>query len=1068
MSNDEILDLHQYETQSKLTSENYTLDDFIPHNLIGCGSFGKVFKVKVRKTGEFFAAKISKHEIGKDSSSLLRDLFHEVDIISKLNHPSVLKFIHFSPINFKKKSKPVIITEYASNGSLDVFLEQNRNSPSKVNMNDTRKLIIIYGIASAMSYMHSHRIIHRDLKPGNVLLDDLLFPKIADFGFSKINHSNGSINHLNSTVGTIKGTPIYMSPEIWIKAQYSNASDVYAFAFVVYEIITNKKPFYNWNFFQILASIQQGNRPEFDHPIPSSYKNLIEKCWAQNPSLRPTFDEILDKLKKDKGFITESVNEKDFLDYVNYIDNYKTTFNSNEQIDSLKNKFINLQFNKENNIKIIENVYSSLNYIPFKSIVHMEKSCVDLIAEAGDDQEKLFVIAKSLIEGCKDFQQNTQLGIKYLQKLINDDNIKSIVYYCRILIKGYVIPQNLKKAKKIIQNKLKGNEIEFSLLSGKIFKKEKRYNDAKNCFEKSMKQGDGESTYQYSKMLLMESNTPEKFIQYLTQAIKNGYPKAMYIYGQMLVKGENCQENKEEGLKYIKMAADKGYSKAMYCYSIMLEKEDKEISLKYLKMAINEGNVEAMYKYANELGKNDEYSHRLLKKACDKGHIDSMYSYGMILLKGEGIPSNKEEAAKYLKIAADNGIEDAIAKYGDMLENGDGIPIDIESAIKYYKIGIEKGNSQSMANLGHLLAKSESGYGNKKEAIKYYKMAIEKGNCEAMNNYAYLLDHDTNDDEKEANKEEAAKYYKMAIDQGHAEAMNNYAEMLNKDEYICLNKEEESIKYYKMAIDEGNSDAMNNYAYKFDKGIGVEVNKEEAAKYYKMAIDKGNPIAMCNYAYFLDNGEDADNNKEEVIKYYKMAIDRGNSVAMNNYAFKLDKGIGVDVNKEEAAKYYKLAIENGDSSAMDNYGKMLQRNENDQSNKVKAIKYFKMAIEKGNPEAMNNYGCALFDGIGIDVNKEEAFKYYRMAIEKGNSDAMVNYGYLLSSGNGIEANKEEAIKYYKMAIRKGNSEAMYKLFVAYLKGDGVEQNIDEALKYLKMSADNGNPNAIYTYEYVFK
>ena len=75
-----------------------------------------------------------------------------------------------------------------------------------------------------MQFLHKNNIIHRDLKPSNILLDDDLYPKIADFGFSKKLHQN--LESLSLKSNEMKGTPAYMAPEIFNLTKYSFATDV--------------------------------------------------------------------------------------------------------------------------------------------------------------------------------------------------------------------------------------------------------------------------------------------------------------------------------------------------------------------------------------------------------------------------------------------------------------------------------------------------------------------------------------------------------------------------------------------------------------------------------------------------------------------------------------------------------------------------------------------------------------------------------------------------------------------------------------------------------------------------
>ena len=334
------------ETAIKNISVNIKLIDLNSFELkeqIGEGSYGTVYKVIEKASGDFCAAKISITKINKSSEDKIANLEREVNIISKLDHPSILKFIGFNTYNFKHKKKPTIITEYVTNGSLDKIIEMERKSLSNIDWDDTKKLITIYGIASGMSYLHSHEILHRDLKPGNILLDKYLFPKISDFGLSK-ELSEGSANHSG-----YKGTPAYSAPEVF-QEKYTKAGDVFSFALIVYEIMTNEVLYSNMNQFQLLSKVCAGYRPSFRYPIASSYEELIKDCWKDDPKERPTFEQIVFRLQTDKGFITSNVDEEEFLNYVCYVDE---TFERDEQ--TFQEISIDKNPKKENNSLMNEN-----------------------------------------------------------------------------------------------------------------------------------------------------------------------------------------------------------------------------------------------------------------------------------------------------------------------------------------------------------------------------------------------------------------------------------------------------------------------------------------------------------------------------------------------------------------------------------------------------------------------------------------------------------------------------------------------------------------------------------------
>lgn len=323
----------------------FDLNQFKKLRRIGKGGFGKVYKAKEIATGKIYAAKvflidlekIDEEEEEEEKREIFKNSISEIKVISNLYHPSITRFIGFSLRDFDNQFKPTIITEFIECVNLRTLIDKERKSMSDPRWNDTQKLITIYGIASAMRYLHANQVIHRDLKPSNVLMDSNLFPKITDYGLSKTLHQDQEAKGLqaNKTSTSLK-TLAYTAPETIKDEEITKAGDVYSFSMIVYEIMTSKKPFENCSFSEIIKNVTNGVRPEFTVTISEPYRKLIEDCWSPEASKRPTFEEIVQDVKSNDGYITEMVEKDEFMYYVDYIENFESTLNSEKNSEDIE------------------------------------------------------------------------------------------------------------------------------------------------------------------------------------------------------------------------------------------------------------------------------------------------------------------------------------------------------------------------------------------------------------------------------------------------------------------------------------------------------------------------------------------------------------------------------------------------------------------------------------------------------------------------------------------------------------------------------------------------------------
>ena len=255
-----------------------TFDSFEILSLLGIGSFGKVCKVRMKKTGKIYAMKIlNKNFLIKNK--ILKHAITECNILKKSSSPFIIT-LHYA---FQTPDNLYMILDYCPGGDLDFHIQ------IRIFEEEEAKFYIAELIL-AIEYLHINNILYRDLKPENILIHSDGHIKLADFGLARENVKDG-------VTKSFCGSPSYLSPEMIQKRESTKASDIYGIGAVLYEMMSGYTPFYGNDLKTLYTNITQ-KKLMFPEYFSKKAKNLLKKLLEKNPEKRIDLEDI----KKHKFF----------------------------------------------------------------------------------------------------------------------------------------------------------------------------------------------------------------------------------------------------------------------------------------------------------------------------------------------------------------------------------------------------------------------------------------------------------------------------------------------------------------------------------------------------------------------------------------------------------------------------------------------------------------------------------------------------------------------------------------------------------------------------------------------
>ncbi|CAA0816244.1 Protein kinase superfamily protein [Striga hermonthica] len=261
--------------------------------LIGQGAYGSVYKAQM-STGETVAVKV----LATDSKQGEREFHTEVMLLGRLHHRHLVNLVGYCA----EKHQHILIYVYMSRGSLASHLYNEKLEP----LNWELRIQIVLDVARGLEYLHDGAVppvVHRDIKSSNILLDDSMRARVADFGLSRE-------EMVSKQVSNIRGTFGYLDPEYISTRSFTKKSDVYSYGVLLFELIAGRNPLQGLMEYVELAAMNTDGKVGWEEICDPRLEGnfnveefnevaaLAHKCVNRLPRRRPSMRDIVQVLSR--------------------------------------------------------------------------------------------------------------------------------------------------------------------------------------------------------------------------------------------------------------------------------------------------------------------------------------------------------------------------------------------------------------------------------------------------------------------------------------------------------------------------------------------------------------------------------------------------------------------------------------------------------------------------------------------------------------------------------------------------------------------------------------------------
>jgi serine/threonine-protein kinase len=242
---------------------------------LGEGGLGTVFAAHDPLLSRLIAVKTLNVKVAEDERESFNTLFlDEARAAGGLSHPHIVTVFDAGISD----DRAYIAMELLKGRDLHQLRQEGwRATPAQA-------ALIVRRVADALAFAHSKGVIHRDIKPANIFMVGRTQPRVLDFGIARVAHQQQE-----GDPHTGAGSPYYMAPEQVRRESADRRADVFSLGVVLYELLTDTKPFGGETLAQIREAVLHHEPPlatKVDASVPKALAVIAQRAMAKDPEQR--------------------------------------------------------------------------------------------------------------------------------------------------------------------------------------------------------------------------------------------------------------------------------------------------------------------------------------------------------------------------------------------------------------------------------------------------------------------------------------------------------------------------------------------------------------------------------------------------------------------------------------------------------------------------------------------------------------------------------------------------------------------------------------------------------------